>query len=255
MKKIMVIISVLLLLTMYTAIPGKGAMTSGIFVKGPTVVATNTTAHYKVTLSSIFDVYRCTLIVAGENLTGASPTDQVSKVSYVGEFDFEVKTPKEPQRIYLDFKVFGTLNSTGKTKIFEKKLAVDVKEPFVIHGSVKNIENYTLRNVTVYFYVDSNPVGNITLDKIDPNSTKTFTYNWIPNVNGGEHVLVMKVMNDGVIFNNGKNVYSMEIYIGTVPSYDWIMYSAVTVLVIVSTLYFIVFLGKRKKRTGPKWKK
>ena len=255
MKKIIAILSVLLLFAMYPYVPAKGAMTSGIYVKGPTAVATNTTVHYKVTLSSIFDVYRCTLLVAGQNLTGVKPTDQVSKVSYVGEFDFEVKTPKEPQRIYLDFRVFGTLNSTGKTKIFEKKLAVDVKEPFVIHGSVKNIENYTLRNVTVYFYVDGNLIGNVTIDKIDPNSTKDFTYNWIPNVNEGEHTLVMKVMNDGVLFSNGKNEYSTKLYIGTVPSYDWILYSGIIVLVIVSTLYFVAFLGRRKKKTGPKWKK
>ena len=254
MKKAVTIISVILLFAMYMLIPGRGAMTSGIYIEGPTVVATNTTVHYKVTLSSVFDVYKCTLLMAGENLTGANPTDQVSKVGYIGEFEFKVQTPKKPQRIYLDFKIFGILNSTEKIKTFEKKIAVDVKEPFVIHGSVKNVENYILRNVTVYFYVDGNPVGNITIDKIAPNSTKTFTYNWIPDVKEGKHTIVMKVMSEGVLFQNGKNMYSMKIYIGSVPSYDWILYSAITVLIIVSTLYFIVLMGKKKRKTGPKWK-
>ena len=254
MKRVIALFSIILLFAMYASIPGNGASTSGIFVEGPTVAATNTTVHYKVTLSSIFDVYRCTLLIAGDNLTGAKPLEQVSKVSYVGEFEFDVKTPKEPQRIYLDFKVFGTLNSTGKTKIFERKLAVDVKEPYVIHGSVKNIENYTLKNVTVYFYVDGKLIGNITLDKIKPNSTKTFTYNWIQNVNKGKHTLTMKVTNEGVLFPNGKNTYSMDIYVGNVPSYDWILYSGIIVLIIVSTLYFIALMGKKKRTTGPKWK-
>ncbi len=232
----------------------KGAMMSSIYVEGPTEVATNTTVHYKVTLSSIFDVYRSTLIIAGQNLSGAKPTDQISKVSYVGTFDFEVKTPKEPQRIYLDFRVFGTINATGKTKVFEKKLVVDVKNPYVIHGTIKNIENYTIRNVTIYFYVDGKCIGNITIDKINANSTKSFTYNWIPDVGKGEHTLEMRVLNNGVLFSNNKNSYSIKIYIGKQQSYEWILYGGIITLSIAMTLYIIVFIGRRKRKVAPKWK-
>ncbi len=251
---VMLLMAIIPYTVLFTTTSVKGAMTSSIYVEGPTEVATNTTVHYKVTLSSIFDVYRGTLLIAGENLTGAEPTDQISKINYVGVFDFKVKTPKEPQRIYLDFRVFGTINATGKTKVFEKKLSVEVKNPYIIHGSIKNIENYTIRNVTVYFYVDNKYVGNITIDKIDANSTKSFTYNWIPDVGRGEHIVEMRVLNNGVLFSNNKDVYKIKIYIGNPPSYDWVLYGGIIILAITSILYIMIIMGRRKRRRSPKWR-
>lgn len=225
-------------------------------VEGPTTVATNDTVHYTVMINGVFDTYKCSLLIGGKNLTGASPLNQVEKTSYDGKFKFDIQTPDSPQRIYLYFKGYGIINSTNQTKIFEKRLSVNVKKPFMINVNIKNIEKYPISNVTVEFYVDGKYIGSTVIDKVSSNSTKNVVYKWVPTISRGSHKLMVKVSSGGVIFENGKNYYIKEIYYGTPPSYEWVLYSGIGVIIVLSSLLTLMLMGKkgRKHTAKPKWK-
>ncbi len=258
MRPIGIFFALLISLSILYAIPnGTGASSVGMHVEGPTVVAMNTTVKYKVEISGDFDMYKCTLLIGGQNLTGAYPTDQVLKTSYNGKFAFEVTAPNATQTMYLDFKGYGLVNSTHKVKVFERRLSVDVKKSYTIVASVKNIENYTITNVTVNFYIDGRYIGNATVDKIAANSTKQVTYIWVPDVGDGEHKLEMKITEKGVTFENNKVSYSRTIYIGNPPNYDWLGYLGIALLVTLATLFTFLLLGRKhgRKESKPKWKK
>ncbi len=255
MNRVSVLLLALVLMLTYTTIGASGESATGMHIEGPSVAATNTTVTYTVMISGIFDVYRCVMLMGGENLTGASPLDQVEKVSYDGIFKFDINTPNSTQRIYLDFKAYGTINSTGKTKIFHRRIYVDVKNAYTIIAAVKNPTNYTVYNVTVKFYIDGRYVGNTTLSKIDANSTTKATYKWVPDVKDGEHVLSMELVGNGVVFENNQKHYSRTIYIGNPPNYDWVGYLGIGVLITLSALIpFILFGRHGKVEKKPKWK-
>ena len=225
-------------------------------VSGPSIVATNDTAHYTVTINGEFDVYKCTLLMGGENLSNAEPLGEVKKMNYNGVFKFDIHTPIIPQRIYLNFKGIGIINSTNTTKIFEKKLIVEVKTPFMINVKVRDIENYDIRNVTVRFYIDGNYIGSTVINKILANSTKNVGYKWVPSISEGAHQLKVEIDSKGIVFENGKNYYVREIYYGNPPSYDWVLYSGIGAIVALSTLLVFIMMGKkgRKQQAKPKWK-
>ncbi|GEM_PF-742476 len=233
------------------------ASAAGIHVEGPSIAATHTNITYTVEISGIFDVYRCTMLIAGKNLSGAAPLNQVEKTNNNGIFKFTITTPNATQRIYLDFKGYGIINSTGKTKIFERRVYVDVKNSYTIVASVKNTENYTIHNVTVDFYIDGKYIGNSTIKKIEANSTAKVTYKWVPDVKNGEHELKMKVVGDGVVFQNYQKWYSKSIYIGNPPDYSWVKYLSIGTLITAIVFLGFILLGHRKgkKETKPKWKK
>ncbi len=228
----------------------------GMYITGPTVAATNTTVSYTVTISGIFDEYKCLLLMGGENLTGASPVNQIEQSNYNGIFKFSVKTPLQVQKLYLDFRGVGMVNSTHQIKTFERKITVDIKNTYTIIASIKNVENYTIESVTVNFYVDGNYIGNSTVYGINANTSKNVTYEWVPDVGNGVHSLKMKVGVKGIIFENGKQSYSREIYIGTPPNYNWIGYLGIATAVGLASLFTLMLMGRKRRGTThkPKWK-
>jgi hypothetical protein len=251
----MLLTLMLLATAMFAVAPAHGAV-SGMHIEGPTVAAINTTISYKVSISSIFDSYRCTLIMGGQNLTGASPVNQVIKNSTTGNFVFQVKTPSTPQRIYLDFKAYGMMNNTQGMKIFERKIYVDVKNAYTIVTEIKNSEKYPVYNVTVDFYLDGRFIGNKTVSKINANSTAKVTYEWVPDVDNGPHKLEVKVSSTGVVFPNGKQSYVREIYVGNPPNYQWAFYLGIASAVALGVMFVLLFLRRgHGHRSEPKWKK
>lgn len=258
MKGTGLILSLLIFLSFLYMFPlSSGASSAGMHVEGPTVVAMNTTVQYKVYINGDFDMYKCTLLIGGQNLSGAEPLSEVLKTSYDGYFTFDVTTPNATQTIYLDFRGYGLVNSTHKVKVFERKLAVEVKKSYTIVANVKNVENYTITNVTVNFYIDGRYIGNTTVDKIGANSTKQVKYIWVPDVGDGEHVLEMRLIEKGVMFENNKVSYSRTIYIGNPPNYDWVGYLGIATLITLASLFTFMLMGKKhgKRENAPKWKK
>jgi len=252
------LMTIILLLPAYAMLPAtNGATASGMHVEGPLVAATNATVKYKVTITNTFDIYKCTLLIAGQNLSGASPVNQTEQNNTNGVFEFTVHMPNATQTLVLSFKAYGIINTTHKIKIFERRLYVDVKEAYTIIATVKNTETYTVKNVTVKFYIDGKYVGSETISSIAANATKKVTYEWVPDVGDGEHVLKMVIASTGVVFNNNQQEYSRTIYIGTPPNYDWVEYLGIATLsVLAGWLVFMFLFGKRgKKEAKPKWKK
>ncbi|NPA75949.1 MAG: CARDB domain-containing protein [Euryarchaeota archaeon] len=237
-------------------VPQTNAVSSGMHIEGPTVAATNTTVTYKVSITTFFDKYKCTLLIGGQNLTGASPVNQIMKNSTTGEFVFDVKTPDTPQRIYLDFKAYGIMNNSGNMKIFERVVYLDVKKTYMVVADLKNSEPYTVYNVTVNFYVDGKFIGNTTVKKIESNSSAKAVYHWVPDVSDGPHKIEMKVVAKGVVFPNGQQSYSREIYIGKPPNYDWVGYVSIAGAAALGILFLFMFFGRKKgHESKPKWKK
>ncbi len=225
-------------------------------IEGPSTAATNDTVHYTVMINGLFDTYKCSLLIGGENLTGASPLNEIEKTNYDGKFKFEIHTPNTPQRLYLYFKGLGIINSTNQTKSFEKRISVDIKNPFVINVNVKNIEKYPISNVTVEFYIDGKYIGSTVIDKLSSNSTKNVVYKWVPSISQGAHKLMVKVSSGGIVFENGKNYYTREIYYGTPPSYEWVFYSGIGVIIALTSLLTLIIIEKKGRKHGakPKWK-
>ncbi len=254
MKAISMVL-ILLATAFFVSVPSHAA-TSGMHIEGPTYVAINSTATYKVSISVDFDYYKCTLLMGGQNLTEAQPINQIVLNSSSGNFVFNVKMPNTPQRVYLDFKAYGIMNTTHTMKIFERQIYVDVKKSYTVIGEIKNTEKYPVTNVTVDFYIDGHFIGNSTVEKIEPNSTATVKYEWVPSVGNGPHNIEMKVKSPGVMFPNGKQSYAREIYIGKPPNYDWVEYLGIASAVALGVLFFFLYMGrKRGHKAEPKWKK
>ncbi len=257
MKKI---ISVLLFTLLFVTFIPTGAHASqlSIHIDGPTVLGTNQTAQYKVYVEGYFHLFRCGIIMSGYNLTGAKPTNFFVTSSDNGHFVFNVTAPNVPQTIYLYFEAYGMKNSTTIGARASRELSIQVKKAMDIKVKIKNTEDYNLYNTVLSFYLDGRYIGNTTVNVIKANSTKDVVYKWIPNgLYDGEHTLTVKISGKGVVFENDQQTYQYKFYYGTPPSYDYITYMSWGLLIIVSTLFALFFLGKKGKKSGPapKWKK
>ncbi len=90
------------------------------------------------------------------------------------------------------------------------------------------------------------------------NSTKEVVYKWIPQgLYDGEHTLTVKLSGNGVVFDNNQRIYEYKFYYGTPPSYDYITYLSWGLLILVSILFTLFFMGRKGKKgaPAPKWKK
>ncbi len=249
----------LLVLLILTGLPvGAHASQLTIHIDGPTVLGTNQTVQYKVFVEGYFNLFRCGVIMTGYNLTGASPVNFFVTSSKDGHFIFNVTAPNVPQTIYLYFTAYGMKNSTTIGAKATRELSVIVKKAMDIKVKIKNPEDYALYNTVLSFYIDGRYIGNTTVKVITANSTKDVVYKWIPNgLYKGEHTLTVKLSGNGVVFENGKKTYEYKFYYGEPPSYDYITYMSWGLLILVSTLFTLLFFGRKGKKSGPapKWKK
>ncbi len=227
-----------------------------VHVEGPAVAATETNITYRVYVDEYFEKYKCTMFIAGQNLSGAKPLNQVTKTSTDGKFEFYIVTPRVPQTLYISFKILGYMGD--KITILQREISISVVEPVPIKVKIKNPNTYEISDILLEFYVDGYYVGNTTVDRVKANSTKTVVYKWIPqNLEEGKHTLKIVIVSHGIVFENGKTTYSYEFYYGKKPSYDFIYYTGWGVLVAVSTVFSLMLLGRRGRKTAPppKWKK
>jgi len=253
----MAIVIVLLFIGSILALSGSvSAAEGGIHIEGPTWAATETKVKYRVYIDEPFEKYKCTMLLAGRNLTGAEPLNEVTKTSTNGSFEFEVTTPKVPQTVYISFKLYGI--NGDKIRIFERKISLYVLRPLPIKVKLKNPNEYDIQNVELKFYVDGDYIGNMLVDKVKANSTKSVTYNWLPqNLQEGKHTLRIEIATPGIVFGNGKNIYSYQFYYGKPPSYDYIYYSSVGILVVLAGMLVFTYLSRKGRKTmaAPKWRK
>ncbi len=247
---------VLVLLSLTAMLPYTHASSGSVHIQGPIIAATQSNVTYKVYVDEYFERYKCEMFIAGQNLTGAKPLNSVSKTSNDGKFEFEITTPKVPQTLYISFRIYGYTGS--KIKILEREITLSVVSPLPVKVKIKNPNSYEIKDVVLRFYVDGEYIGNTTVDKVAANSTKTVVYRWIPqNLQKGKHTLKIVIESHGIVFENGKTAYSYEFYYGEKPSYDYIYYSGLALLIALSTVFSLMLLGRkgRKSAPAPKWKK
>ena len=251
-----VLIGMLLFLSIFAFADVHADSIGGVHIEGPSVAATETTVKYHVHVDAQFDEYKCAMLVGGQNLTGGEPLNQVIKSSKTGDFEFEFKTPKIAQKLYINFKIYGI---TGKyIKIFQRTMTLDVVKPFPIKVEIMNVHSYPVYNVELRFYLDGIYIGNTTVSKVDAHSNKTVVYRWIPeNVENGKHSLKVEIENPGITFGNGQSMYTRQIYYGTQPTYNYIFYLSIGLLIVLVILVTLMLLGRKSARapTAPKWKK
>ena len=260
MKKLPSILIVILLgLTGITIIPLEAhASQLNVHIEGPTVLATNQTAKYKVYVEGYFNLFRCGVIIAGYNLTGAKPTNFFVTSSKDGHFVFNVTAPNVPQTVELYFIAYGMLNSTTIGAKASRVLYVEVKKAIDINVKIKNTENYAIYNTVISFYIDGRYIGNTTVKVIKANATKNIDYKWLPQeLYNGKHQLTVKISGKGVVFENGQQNYVYNFYYGKPPSYDYITYLSGGVLALVIVFFLLMLLARKGKKSGPppKWKK
>ena len=249
---------VFILVTLSILIPVNVDASSGsVHIQGPVMAATQSNVTYKVYVDEYFEEYKCEMFIAGENLTGAKPLNGVTKTSSDGKFEFQITTPKVPQTLYISFRIYGY--SGGKiVKILDRATTLTVVSALPIKVKIKNPNPYEINNVVLKFYVDGEYIGNTTVAKVKANSTKLVVYKWLPqNLEEGKHTLKIVIESDGIVFENGKSTYSYEFYYGKKPSYDYIYYLGLALLISLSTVFSLMLLGRKGKRgaPAPKWKK
>ncbi len=207
-----------------------------------------------------FTNYTVTAYIAGNNLTGLSPSSSVHTFQANSpDFKFNVKSPLTSQAIYITIISAAQYGSVSvKTS---NTYQVTVVDPIVFHAVVLNTGVTTVKNLTVDFYLDNsaNPIGNVTVGSIAPNQAVSvnFTYPLDPvkYLGTGEHTLKVSTSSSLISINGKSGASITTFYYGTPPNYNWIYYVAAIVVI------FMVFLSLsagRKPVPGmraPKWRR
>ena len=207
-----------------------------------------------------FTNYTVTAYIAGNNLTGLSPTSSIHNFQASNpDFKFSVTSPIASQTLYITIISAAQYGSTSvKTS---KTIQVTVVDPIVFHAVVQNTGVSTVKNLTVDFYLDNSasPIGNVTVNSIAPNQAVNvnFTYPLDPAkyLGNGEHTLRVSTGNQLISINGNIGSSTTTFYYGTPPNYNWIFYVAAIVVVF---MVFMAFSSGRKTTPGmraPKWRK
>ena len=207
-----------------------------------------------------FSNYTVTAYIAGNNLTGLSPTSSVHDFQAKSpDFKFNVKSPLTSQVLYLTIISAAQYGSVAvKTS---QTYQVTVVDPIVFHAVVLNTGVTTMKNLTVDFYLDNspNPIGNVTVSSIAPNQAVNvnFTYPLDPvkYLGSGQHTLKVSTSSSLININGKPGASITTFYYGTPPNYNWIYYVAAIVIIF---MVFLALSSGRKPVPGmraPKWRR
>lgn len=254
----------LLLLTSYAAVGTASAYSyvppfnQSISASGYSFVGQNFTVYVNDTNG--FANYSVTAYVAGNNLTGLSPTSSIHNFQASNpDFKFSVTSPSTSQTLYITIISAAQSGSTAVKS--SQTIQVTIVDPIVFHAVVKNTGVSTVKNLTVNFYLDNSgsPIGNVTVKSIAPNQAVSvnFTYPLDPvkYLGNGEHTLKVTTGSQLISINGNIGSSTTTFYYGTPPNYNWIFYVAAIVVVF---MVFLALSSGRKTTPGmraPKWRK
>jgi len=222
-------------------------------IEGPTVVGTGETCHYKIYVNGYFDEYQIHVLLAGENLTGASPINETFNSSANNVFNVNITFPTVPGTVYIYVQSVGIVNgSQPSINITYLQVKVIKSIPFIV--KVKNPTPYTIKNVNVTFYLDGSFAGNVTVPSISPNSTVNVTYNYVGIISNGTHTLKAIINSNVLEFSTGSRSYTIQFYYGKPPDYTWVWY-VIAFIVIISIFFYYTFSQSKKRPALPKWKR
>lgn len=207
-----------------------------------------------------FTNYSMSAYIAGDNLTGISPTSTIHNFQASSpDFKFTVTSPSASQTLYLT--VVSSAQKGSSTVKTTSQIQLTIVNPIVFHAVILNTGVSSVRNLTVNFYLDSStsPVGNVTVSSIAPNSAETvnFTYPLDPAkfLGSGEHTLEVTTNSPLISINGQQGSSTTHFYYGTPPNYNWIYYVAAVVVVFMA---FLAMSAGRRAKPGmrtPKWRR
>ena len=253
MRTLLALILVLMIVGSAFAINADASVnTSGpVSVTGPSAVAINSTFNYSVSVQQIFKNYSATMIVSGNNLTGASPISPVYRNNITsGPTYFSITAPSVQTTMYLLFQITGYMTNGAKFN-YNLTSKVTVKQFTVLSASIKNPSQFALNSINVTFEVNDKYVGSKIVN-ISKNSTQNVTYQWVSGLLPvGVYTVTVHVNNTIVVLKNG-NSYTFQIQSGN-PYIVYIYIGVIAFLAIIVAVTFIASYYARKRR--PKWKK
>lgn len=207
-----------------------------------------------------FTNYTMTAYIAGENLTGLSPTSAIQNAQASNpDFKFDIKSPLSSQTLYITITSAAQYGSEHVKS--SQTYQVTVVDPIVFHAVIVNTGITTVKNLTVNFYLDNspNPIGNVTVNSIAPNQAVNVNYTYpldpVKYLGTGEHTLKVSASSSLININGSPGASATSFYYGTPPNYNWIFYVAAIVVIF---MIFLALSSGRKPVPGmrtPKWRK
>lgn len=242
------------IITLMVFLPVSEAKPISVNISGPSIVGTNGTYEYKITVSGFFTAYGYHLFLAGTNLTGpATKTELYGYSNTSNVFYVNISFPSVPQTVYIYVMGIGYIN--GSKPVYTiTYIPVKVVKPIPISVTIKNPSAYQITNVTVSFILNGNYIGSTTVDSIGPNGTATATFNYVGNLPQGVNVITVRINSQVLKFPNGSNVTNVYFNYGPLPNYDWVWYIFIGIFIVVLFL-IVAFRSGKKMPNVPKWKK
>ncbi len=220
----------------------------------PAYVTTNQNFTVYVNETNGFSNYTVTLYLAGENLSGASPSFSYHNFQASNpDFKVSLRAPSTAQVLYIN--IISGANYGSKYVTEQKSFTVHVIEPIYFYAVVSNTGTSAIHNLTVDFSVDNQFVGSTVATFIPAGGSVTVNFTYVnPYLTNGEHTLTVSVNNKAVSVDGSAAVYTTHFYYGKPPNYNWIYYVAA---IVIAFMIFLALTAGRRSATPnrPKWRK
>jgi hypothetical protein len=257
MKRFSHLLTIFIVLTLTTAssINAQSESEIRIFVFGPEIMATGTTALFNVTVvggpAEEGGNYSIKAYLDGANLSGALPlkSSPLELSNQNGKFSVNVTSPTIPQKIKLFIN--ATSAKDGSRNWAETEYEIDVVKPIKLKAVIENKGAIDLKDLIVNFYVDGNYVGFENLSALNAGASATVTHEWlVTGLESGRHELMATVdlNNDGIISERDGDIVTIQYFYKEYDDIHPAIILAISILLILVVLVLIRTV--RRKRRG-----
>ena len=220
-------------------------------IQGPTAVAPSSTHPYTITVTggpgARGGTFEIKYGLEGSNLAGGDPQIARTLTNAQGRFTVNVTAPRAEGSVQLVVTAASRNETTNATT--ETRLAIDVARPVELRATLRNLGAAAALNVTVYFYVDGQPVGNTTVARIDAGAQTVVSITYIPvGLTTGRHTVRVEadLDGDGTISPARGEVVAVDFFYKFERSLAPTILGTITVVIVVVLLF--VLLAIRRQR-------
>lgn len=226
-----------------------------IFVFGPSIMATGSTAEFNVTVvggpADEGGNFSLMAHLEGTNLSGALPLESspLELTTTTGKFSVNVTSPTIPQKMKLFINATSAKNESRNWG--ETEYEIDVVKPIKLKAKIENEGSIDLKDIIVNFYVDGNYVGFENISVLNAGMSTTVTHEWlVTGLRSGRHELIATVdlNNDGVISEKDGDIVTLQYFYKEYGDIHPAIILAISVLMIFVILLLVRTV--RKKRRG-----
>jgi len=194
--------------------------------------------------------FSITYYVTGPDPAGAKPDSSQKGTATSdarGHFEFNITAPQTEQVITLVVQINSTQGArTERTNITR---AITVVTPIVLSATFRNDGGAAALNVSVKFFVDGKVAGTTKLARIDPRSTATATFTYLPvGLGPGTHAVRAEadLNHNGVIEADKGEVAVLDLFYKKDFELTWPW--AGLIIVIAITMSALVIRALRRRR-------